>query len=78
MVVEMIMVGGIGTKIICKQVFSALSVFLMPSCSGSGIYVVLMIEVSYVVMVAYPHWRVIIVVLVGRNNKLTTTVHQFK
>ena len=39
------------------------SVFLMPSCSGSGIYVVLMIEVSYVVMVAYPHWRVIIVVL---------------
>ena len=56
---------------------SVSSVFLMPGCSGNGIYVVLIIEVSYVVMVGYPHWGVIIVVLVGRNNTLSTTVRQW-
>ena len=71
MVVEMIMVGGIGTKIICKQVLSA--IVSLPSWSGSGIYKVLMIEVSYVVMVGYPHWGVVILLLVGTNNKLSIT-----
>ena len=53
----MVMVGKMGTDTYSKyNVFSS-KVFILPSGSVSGIYVVLMIKVSYVVMVGDHHWR---------------------
>ena len=56
-VVEMVMVGKMGTDTYSNyNVFSS-KVFILPSGSVSGIYLVLMIKVSYVVMVGDHHWR---------------------
>ena len=56
-VVEMVMVGKMGTDTYSKyNVFSS-KVFFLPSGSGSGIYMVLMIRASYVVMVGDDQWR---------------------